>query len=118
MPIFSKDDKHYLFVHIPKCGGTTIESLFKKCGYSLSYLATKADGVNGELNRVRWCSPQHMHAEVLNSIFDVRRYAKIFTIVRNPLDWFKSEYAMRNRERTDVRALDVHRWMMSAFADT
>jgi len=115
MPVFSKNGKHYLFVHIPKCGGTTIEVLFKKSCYTINYLATKADGVWGELNSMRWCSPQHMHAEILNALFDVSKFEKVFTVVRNPLDRFKSEYAMRNRMRTSVCADDVSEWVNMAF---
>ena len=38
MPIFTRNGRHILFIHIPKCAGSSIENAFKMNGYSISYL--------------------------------------------------------------------------------
>ena len=94
MPVFYKEGKTILFIHIPKTGGTFVEALFKRNGYEIEFLA---HGNNrGFLNTVMHISPQHLHLNVLENIFDLSKFDFIFTVVRNPIDRFKSEYRMRN----------------------
>lgn len=104
-----------MFIHIPKCGGTSIESLFRESGFSVSYLAVAKDGVNGQLNRVRRCSPQHMHGELLRSLFDLKRFEGIFSVVRDPINRFRSEYAMRDWSNAHVTEQAVEEWADEAF---
>lgn len=96
MPVFHKDGKTVLFVHIPKAGGTFIEALFKRSGYEIEFLA---HGKNrGYLNTVMHISPQHLHLDVLKTVFDFPKFDFIFTVVRNPIDRFTSEFKMRNKQ--------------------
>ncbi|MEN5075006.1 sulfotransferase family 2 domain-containing protein [Isoptericola cucumis] len=115
MPVFIKDDKAVLFVHIPKAGGSAIEKHFRAAGYRMHY----RDGRTGPgtLNRLMHCSPQHIHAALCADLFRLERFTGIFTVVREPMARFRSEYAMRNTKavdgerRLDTSASAVDRWV-------
>lgn len=114
MPIFRKDGRNILFIHVPKAGGTSIEMVFRQSGYQRAYL----DGKMGpqSVNYVRRCTPQHMHAAMLESLFRLDRFDAIFMVVREPMARFRSEYLWRLRDRnprTDASA--VEKWAKSAF---
>lgn len=94
MPVFIKDDKYVLYLHVPKTGGSTVVSFFKRNGFDIKYLDT---GEPGTINRVTYCSPQHLHCEDLARIFDFSKFSFIFATVRNPVTRLKSEFLMRNR---------------------
>ncbi|PSJ48034.1 hypothetical protein C7H85_04345 [Zobellella endophytica] len=95
MPIFSKDNKNILFIHVPKAGGSTIESIFKRSEFEMTYFD---GGKHSKLNPLRKCSPQHMYAEQLNALFEVNKFDYIFMLVRNPIERFKSEFGMRHQQ--------------------
>lgn len=98
-----------LFIHIPKTGGSTIERVFKSSGYQVMYL----DGKMGKnsVNHLRRCTPQHMHAAMLEQNFRLKNFDLVFMLVRDPLSRFKSEYIWRNRKKfTGVKPSSVQRW--------
>lgn len=76
------DEHKLLFVHIPKCGGTSIEEKFKivkehdeKTAYSW-YTRKFGD---------RFFAPQHYTPKILKSLYPERfKSYKKFTVVRNP----------------------------------
>ncbi len=82
MPLLRKDGKDLLFIHIPKCGGTSLEKLFSD-NVEMSLFHSGP----GELH----CSPQHFHASLLEDLFDYRVPPAV-TIVRNPFGRLVSEY--------------------------
>ncbi len=100
MPLFVHADRAVLYVHIPKTGGTSVESLFTRNGFKADYLDT---GGPGSLNRLRLCPPQHMHAEPLQAILRLAACAYVFATVRHPLARLVSEYRMRMRGRGGER---------------
>ena len=89
MPVFSKQSRNILYIHIPKCGGSSICEIFKKNNWDESFSIRGKD-----LNEHKYlkAGPQHYHAEIIKNIFDVTKFDKIFTIVRNPFSRLKSEY--------------------------
>jgi hypothetical protein len=115
MPIFRKDGKNILFIHVPKCGGSTIENAFRGSGYDVMYLDrdTKRTG----MNHLRRCSPQHMHAQLLQEIFRLERFDLVFMTVRHPVARFRSEYVFRNKAQPTVAlsAEDVSAWAATKF---
>lgn len=108
MPVFTRDDVAILYVHVPKAGGSAIENHFTAAGFTMSYW----DGPTGPgtLNHLRRCSPQHMHADLLRRTFRIQRFTAVFTVVREPLARFRSEYSMRNRRNLDVSAAATEAW--------
>lgn len=114
MPILRKDGRNILFIHIPKTGGTTIERIFQNSGYRAHYLDSKVG--QGSVNSLRRCSPQHLHADLLQQLFRVQNFDFLFLITRNPIARFKSEYIWRNRKKQlDMNESAVENWGMKAL---
>ncbi|WEG07907.1 sulfotransferase family 2 domain-containing protein [Microbacterium horticulturae] len=106
MPVFRKNGKNILFIHVPKCGGTSIENAFRDSGYVTEYLDRKLG--QKSMNHLRTCSPQHMHAAQLEEIFRLDRFDLVFMVVRDPVARFRSEYVYKHRkEKTVSRRGDV-----------
>lgn len=89
MPILSAAGKRILFIHVPKTAGTTITDLLLSYG--------DVSGIGHYPVSAHSCSPQHMHAELLReahgSADSVSPFDYVFTIVREPVARFESEYA-------------------------
>lgn len=111
MPVFTKDNKNFLFIHVPKTGGTSIETVFYQSGWNISYVDF---GGQGSLNHLRRCSPQHMHKEMLQSIFNLDKFDEIFMLVRNPYKRLCSEYCWANRANLDS-AMAIDPWVKEAI---
>jgi hypothetical protein len=89
MPVFTQiNGNRILFLHIPKCGGTSIEKLFQKSGCSTSFLASN------RLPELR-VSPQHFCPATIEAILGKENFYYTFTVVRNPYDRIESEYRYR-----------------------
>ena len=114
MPVFRKDGRAVLFVHVPKAGGSSLERLFAVSGWTTGYRDPKVGA--GTMNSLRRVSPQHMHRPLLEDTFRLDRFDAVFMTVREPLARFRSEYAMRNSERVSASAADVEAWFDLAFA--
>ncbi|WP_062305611.1 sulfotransferase family 2 domain-containing protein [Demequina subtropica] len=110
MPIFRTGDTSVLFLHIPKTGGTSIERAFEAAGWNTEL----RDGRSGKANPnwVRRVSPQHFHTEVLESWLMFERFDAIFTVVRDPLRRFVSDFiwSMRNDKTVDTSAAALEVW--------
>lgn len=114
MPIFTRANERILFIHIPKAAGTTIEKLFVEKGYSVDF---RRGGIYGPLNdfdRQNGCSPQHLHATLLEKHLVKERFDRIFCIVRNPIDRFISEFRFRRQAGHKFAAGDINAFWASA----
>ena len=98
VPVFSKDDKNVLFMHIPKTGGSSVTAFFRSRGWVVSYEDRSSLTKPGGTNYLRRISPQHLHAELIEEIYDLEKFDAVFSVVRHPLSRFKSEFAFRNPE--------------------
>jgi len=115
MPVFMKDGKNILFIHIPKAAGSSMESIFRKSGYFMGY-HDHGHKMPNSMNHLRRCSPQHMHAEMLEGHFVIDRFDLIFTVVRNPYDRIRSEYVMRYGYLTNRESLiSFSNWITNTF---
>jgi len=110
MPIITTEDKSFLFIHIPKTGGTTIEKTIMKSNDHKLYYRTSA---GMPINKFTICTPQHFQADLLRQIFKIKAFSGVFTIVRNPYDRIKSEYAMRNKKLENIKGNVVYEWLSS-----
>lgn len=116
MPVFRKEGRAVLFVHIPKTGGSAIETVFRQDGWAIDFLDGKVGA--GTVNDVRRCTPQHMHAALLRQTFKLQRFDEIFLIARDPVARLRSEYVWRNRKRAiiDPAAAAVDAWTAKTFS--
>lgn len=113
MPVFTKDGRAVLFIHVPKTGGTALEKHFVRAGWEMSYHDGRMG--KGELNHYRRCTPQHMHGSMLQEHFLLGRFDAVFAVVRDPIARFRSEFAMRNRHEMTTSAAAVERWAAETF---
>ena len=81
--------KHkFIFIHIPKCGGTSVESFLKKNAEALGY--EKEDGLE-----------YTMRKEGLAKVINLYPQYFTFTFVRNPFDRFVSIWKHSERGETN-----------------
>ncbi len=114
MPIFVKDGVSVLFIHIPKTGGSSVELAMAESGWEMSMRSSPRLDVSGfRFHRV---SPQHYHADLLRSTIRLGLIDVRFTVVRHPIQRFRSEYAMRRARKGTGAAAEVEEWAAGRFA--
>ncbi len=97
MPIYlNNGNTPLLFIHIPKCAGTSIEYYLRKACSNEFFFSYSS----GELP----CTPQHFHGALLSKIADVNAIPS-FTVVRHPTARIISEYTWQVKKgKIDVRS--------------
>ncbi len=106
MPILVQEDKTVLFVHVPKCGGSSFLKNMRRRGWE-ELLSIR--GIHIEKLGFLKCTPQHMHVDLLRSILNPKDFDHIVTIVRNPFERMKSEYAWQRKQ--SITDLDPEEWI-------
>jgi len=111
MPVFTKKQDAILFVHIPKCAGSSFERAMKANGWK-EYFSIRGIA----LPDLEWSkvSPQHFHAELLESCLEPEKFSAIVTIVRNPFKRLVSEYFWQLKQK--VTNLDPDSWLDSVYS--
>ncbi|MGW8566298.1 sulfotransferase family 2 domain-containing protein [Isoptericola sp. NPDC055881] len=113
MPVFTKDGRNVLFIHVPKTGGSSVEDHFVAAGWKMSYHDGRMQ--RGAPNYLRRCTPQHMHGELLAEVFRLHRFDAVFAVVREPVARFRSEYVMRHKQELSTDAEAVEAWAVERF---
>ncbi|MCK0118297.1 sulfotransferase family protein [Isoptericola sp. S6320L] len=113
MPVFTKDDRNVLFIHVPKTGGSSVEHHFLAAGWEMSYHDGRMG--KGKPNYLRTCTPQHMHGQLLQETLRLGRFDAIFAVVRDPVARFRSEYVMRHKQELTTTADAVDAWAEHTF---
>lgn len=105
MPLARINGKILLFVHIPKSGGSSIETYLQEKGP----LGFKLKGRKG------WCKtvPQHVHAELYKPMFPDGFVDETFTVFRDPIQRILSEFRYRS-DRSEVRQ-PFSTWLQKSF---
>lgn len=94
MPIFNNQ---FSFIHIPKCGGTSIECFLRSLGWRMSlFTDTGAVFINGH-------TPQHCTYRELQDLNLLTE--KVFAVVRPEVDRCISEYFYIRDYRPDLGVL-------------
>jgi hypothetical protein len=118
VPVFVKDDVRVLYAHVPKTGGSAIEDAFADAGWETHLLDRTS--ARHPSRRIRRCSPQHLHADLLEQLVRIERIDLVMTVVREPLARFRSEFLWRHRGDQVPDADAVTRWgrrMLEKYAD-
>ena len=87
MPLFCNQNKIVLFIHIPKCGGSSLEAVLKKHS---QYMSVFYADENHEFP----CNPQHFQYNLLRHLTP---NVPSFTVIRHPLFRIISEYKYRTK---------------------
>lgn len=109
MPVFLHNGKLHAFVHVPKCGGTTVERALRARFGDLgllhdTYYATP-------LPR-RWSktSPQHITWADMGAMIPETMLDQIFAVVRHPLSRFVSTYNFNARSGHVPAGMGPEEW--------
>ena len=106
------------FIHIPKCGGTSVEQSFLKAGCHLK-LHDRIDNACLEFlsNKLIYkCPSQHFHYEILEKFLDFNIFNDVFALVRNPYSRLASEYRfMGGRIGSYPRQYQIDQWVTQVF---
>ena len=93
MPVYRIRDRNVLFIHVPKTGGTTVETfLSRHAGIGMHNQGIGLLKPCRESALTRSLSLQHFHAALLKAMFAPDFFDYAFMIVRDPLERLKSEY--------------------------
>lgn len=87
MPFIQHNGKRVLFIHIPKAGGTSVETWMN----GIAPLRLFSMGIP----HASRCTPQHYRAQDIRALLGEGFFDLAVTIVRNPYDRIASEYRMR-----------------------
>lgn len=89
MPFIEHAGKRFLFIHVPKTGGSTLEAWLA----GIAPLAFHAVGAPPNCAKI---TPQHCTHNDLTAYFPRNWFDFKFTVVRNPYTRIESEYRMRH----------------------
>ena len=91
MPIIKKNNLICHFAHVSKCGGTSVEVYLNKIGASIAFLDPNFIE-NSKQQKWNNSSPQHIDGYSLSKLFPANFFDFSFTVIRNPIDRFKSAF--------------------------
>ena len=93
MPLFEKNGRRIVFIHIPKAAGSSVEALFKEQGWSLGFYQRIKD-------RDAIAHQHYTYSDLKSHIPDIDDLCS-FAIVRDPFDRIISEWVYQSeRMRT------------------
>ena len=100
-------EKKFIFVHIPKCAGSSIEYLFKKNNLHLEFIDEILDFKNSKINfsevvELHKGKTQHLSASDIKKLIGNIKFEQYdkFSIVRNPFDRLVSYYFFIKKIKT------------------
>ena len=112
MSLFIKENKAILFMHIPKCGGSSVVESFKKKGFSV-HLEIR----NLPPQKCLKASLQHQTPDTLKYIVEKDFLDAIFIIVRNPYERIRSEFNWEFRTTSINKRPDFNQWILKSLAN-
>jgi hypothetical protein len=111
MTILSKDGHTILFLHIPKCGGSSVVETFRAAGYETE-LEIRGKPIRSFLRT----TPQHLTCSDLRSLVRFDQIQTVFAVVRNPVNRMLSEYRWTHRETEPSDLPDANEWLQENLA--
>ncbi len=103
MPKFKINNEEFIFIHIPKTGGSSIEVWLQEFG-EMSFYSTVVP-------TFLKCSPQHFTYSYFEFL-EPKLKLPAFAIVRNPYDRAESEYFYRTKNAKLVSRPNFSFWLL------
>lgn len=94
MPLARLGSSLVYFAHIPKTGGTSIETYLRARGRLALH--------NNRGKKFLACSPQHIHADLFKALFGKAFCDFSFAVLRDPVARFQSEYRHRAKRAEEA----------------
>ena len=110
MTLFIQNNRSILFLHVPKCGGSSIAKIFKDNGYSPTL---EMRGLPPQDCLV--ASPQHQTCANLKPIINMDKLGDIFIMARNPYERVISEFNWHFRDITPDDRPDINEWIIESL---
>ena len=109
MPIFQHNGNLHAFVHIPKCGGTTVEAMLADRFGDIGFLDER---YYGKTEPYRWSksSPQHLVWDDFLRLIPDTMIDRVFTVTRHPLTRFASSYNFYARAGAVPAGMGPEEW--------
>ena len=109
MTLFIKNSHSVLFLHVPKCGGSSIDKLFKNNGY---FAILEMRGIPPQDCLV---APQHQTSANLKSMINIKKLKDSFIVVRNPYERIVSEYNWQFKDTEACKKPDINDWIIKSL---
>ncbi len=110
MPILRTDDRLIYFAHVPKCGGTSIET-YLRARFGQVALVDADWWTRRGIARWSASSPQHIPVEALHTMFPPDFFDASFAVVRHPATRFVSAFKHARSERHVPRTRSLDRML-------
>ncbi len=109
MPIFQHNGNLHAFVHIPKCGGTTVEAMLADRFGDIGFLDER---YYGKTEPYRWSksSPQHLVWDDFLRLIPDTMIDRVFSVTRHPLTRFASSYNFYARAGAVPAGMGPEEW--------
>ena len=109
MPIFQHNGKLHAFVHIPKCGGTTVEAMLAERFGDIGFLDERYYG-RTEPHRWSKSSPQHLVWDDFLRLIPDAMIDHVFAVTRHPITRFASSYNFYARSGAVPAGMGPEEW--------
>ena len=110
MPILIKDDISLLYLHVPKCGGSSIVDTFKESSYKATL---EMRGLPPQ--QCLYSSPQHQTCSALKELIRCEKLSDIFIVTRSPYDRLKSEFNWQFRDTPQEARPCYSAWVVESL---
>ena len=110
MTLFIQNNHSILFLHVPKCGGSSVAKLFEDNGYSKT-LEMRGLPPQDCLT----ASPQHQTCANLRSMINTDELGDIFIVTRNPYDRIISEFNWQFRKTLPEERPNINNWIVESL---
>jgi len=109
MPIFQHNGALHAFIHIPKCGGATVEAMLADRFGTIGLLDKR---YYRRTEPYRWSksSPQHLVWDDFLRLIPDDMIDRVFTITRHPLTRFASSYNFHSRSGAVPAGMGPEEW--------
>lgn len=110
MPVFRIGDKLHYYAHVPKCGGSSVESYLRQRFGALAFLDTRYLELP-EAQRWTKSSPQHLPYAAFAKLIPTEWIASSFGVVRHPVKRLVSAFQYQVEVEGTVAALwSIDEW--------
>ena len=111
VPLLVNPNQALLFIHAPKCGGSSVVDTFECNGYEIEFQIRGKPPQN-----YLKVSPQHQTCSTIKSLVRLENISNVFIVTRSPYDRIQSEYNWTFRNVPKEKRMPYNEWVLSSLA--